>query len=71
MAGSPWQSFACRGSHAERHGKYKYVKYCSLIPSISSLTLQLTGLDMTRGVESLAVKYLAFTQALAVSQLIK
>jgi len=28
---------------------------------------QITGLDMTRGTESLAIKYLAFVQALAVS----
>lgn len=28
----------------------------------------MTGLDMTRGIDSLAIKYLAFVQALAVSQ---
>lgn len=28
----------------------------------------MTGLDMTRGIESLAIKYLAFVQALAVSE---
>lgn len=31
---------------------------------------QITGLDMTRGIESLAIKYLAFVQALAVSMTI-